>query len=147
MDPERLALEWASAAEAVRFVNLVTSFIERITELGPVGRDDLLAAKMNAARPALENAALRMALARHVRSKRKEKPLPAILSDEEIVPGLEKAVGTQLAAQELALHLKDEPLAVEECARRLDRSVDEVVEIFSRLTKKKLVEPDRLIVS
>jgi DNA-binding IscR family transcriptional regulator len=51
-----------------------------------------------------------------------------------------------MIAHELALHLKTGPLTVEECAGRINRSPDEVVEIFSKLKKKNLVESDRLII-
>ncbi len=34
---ERYDLEWASAAEAPRFVQLITDFTERVKELGPLG--------------------------------------------------------------------------------------------------------------
>ncbi len=34
---ERYDLEWASAAEAPRFVKLITDFTERMHELGPLG--------------------------------------------------------------------------------------------------------------
>ena len=34
---ERYDLEWASAAEAPRFVKLITDFTERMKELGPLG--------------------------------------------------------------------------------------------------------------
>ena len=34
---ERYDLEWASAAEAPRFVQLITDFTQRIKELGPLG--------------------------------------------------------------------------------------------------------------
>ena len=35
---ERYDLEWASAAEAPRFVQLITEFTERMKELGPLGK-------------------------------------------------------------------------------------------------------------
>jgi len=35
---ERYDLEWASAAEAPRFVELITKFTERMKELGPLGQ-------------------------------------------------------------------------------------------------------------
>ena len=35
---ERYDLEWASAAEAPRFVQLITEFTERMKELGPLGQ-------------------------------------------------------------------------------------------------------------
>ena len=35
---ERYDLEWASAAEAPRFVELITKFTEQMKELGPLGK-------------------------------------------------------------------------------------------------------------
>jgi hypothetical protein len=35
---ERYDLKWASAAEAPRFVKLITSFTEQMKELGPLGK-------------------------------------------------------------------------------------------------------------
>ncbi len=35
---ERYDLQWASAAEAPRFVELITKFTERMRELGPLGQ-------------------------------------------------------------------------------------------------------------
>jgi hypothetical protein len=37
INPERFSLQWASAAEAPRFVKLITEFTGRIKELGPLG--------------------------------------------------------------------------------------------------------------
>jgi F420-non-reducing hydrogenase iron-sulfur subunit len=38
MNPERYNLQWASAAEAPRFVKLITDFTVKIRELGPLGQ-------------------------------------------------------------------------------------------------------------
>ena len=35
--PERFSLQWASAAEAPRFVKLITEFTQQVKELGPLG--------------------------------------------------------------------------------------------------------------
>lgn len=40
VNPERFALDWASAAQAPLYVDLVTKFTERIRELGPLGASD-----------------------------------------------------------------------------------------------------------
>jgi len=37
LNPERYSLQWASAAEAPRFVKLITEFTGRVKELGPLG--------------------------------------------------------------------------------------------------------------
>lgn len=38
IEPERLRLEWISAAEGVRFAQVVAEFTEQIKKLGPLGR-------------------------------------------------------------------------------------------------------------
>lgn len=40
LDPERITLDWASAAEAPLFVQLVTDFINKIKNIGPLGRKE-----------------------------------------------------------------------------------------------------------
>lgn len=42
---ERVALEWASAAEAPRFVRLITEFTRQMQELGPLGKAEGLSQK------------------------------------------------------------------------------------------------------
>lgn len=37
VNPERFSLKWASAAEAPRFVKLISAFTEKIRSLGPLG--------------------------------------------------------------------------------------------------------------
>ncbi len=39
IEPERLRLEWVSAAEGQRFAQLVTEFTEELKKLGPIGRN------------------------------------------------------------------------------------------------------------
>lgn len=64
---ERFSLDWASAAEAPRFVRLVTEFTNRIKVLGPLGepegmpREELLH-KISAARSAVASVRLRTRL-------------------------------------------------------------------------------------
>jgi len=41
--PERFSLQWASAAEAPRFVKLITEFTRQIKELGPLGEAEGIA--------------------------------------------------------------------------------------------------------
>ena len=40
VNPERFNLKWASAAEAPRFVQLITEFTEKVKELGPLGQSE-----------------------------------------------------------------------------------------------------------
>jgi len=40
ISPERFSLQWASAAEAPRFVKLITDFTAKVKELGPLGESE-----------------------------------------------------------------------------------------------------------
>ncbi len=64
---ERFALDWASAAEAPLFVDLITKFTNQIQELGPLGeaegiaREELLL-KISAAKSTVKSIKLRTRL-------------------------------------------------------------------------------------
>ena len=75
--PERFAIEWASAAEGPRFVEIVTSFIKKIKELGPLGTadgepgPDELRRRLEAAVKAASNLKVRTAFGTLARSIKK----------------------------------------------------------------------------
>ena len=67
--PERLALEWASAAEASLYVELITKFTNQIKELGPLGEPEgisreELTLKLSAAKSAVQSVKLRTRFAK-----------------------------------------------------------------------------------
>jgi F420-non-reducing hydrogenase iron-sulfur subunit len=69
LKPERLALDWASAAEAPLFVELITRFTNQVKELGPLGEAEgipieALNLKLLAARSAMKSVKLRTRFAR-----------------------------------------------------------------------------------
>lgn len=82
---DRFALEWASAAEGPRFVELITNFTNRITELGPLGtaeqtERDTLSHKLGAARRILRQMKLRTAFAKlSLKMKKEGFPHPDII--------------------------------------------------------------------
>ena len=76
IDSERLALNWASAAEAPLYVELVTGFTNRIKDLGPLGSIEGLArdeikSKLSGALAAVENVKLRVQIAKLAQGMRK----------------------------------------------------------------------------
>ena len=69
MKPERLGLEWASAAEASLYVELITKFTNQIKELGPLGETEgvsleALRWKLLAGRSAVQSVKLRTRFAK-----------------------------------------------------------------------------------
>lgn len=75
--PERFDLQWASAAEAPRFVRLITDFTADTRELGPMGQAEGLSReevqqRLATAQKMVEDRKVRMALGNATKAVRKE---------------------------------------------------------------------------
>jgi F420-non-reducing hydrogenase iron-sulfur subunit len=75
--PERYDLQWASAAEAPRFVRLITDFTQRIKELGPLGQAEGLSpeevkSRLDKGLKLVSDRKLRISLGNVTKSLRKE---------------------------------------------------------------------------
>ncbi len=150
VNPERLSLEWVSAAEAPRFVEVITGFTERIKDLGPFGSSegldvDHLKVKLKAAKMALEGRRLRMVFARQAKFKKHEGAYREIPADHKLHGDLNKALEAEMATNGLLLYLQESPREVDELAGLLNVSSEDVLGYFKKLEKKGLVESDRLI--
>jgi hypothetical protein len=77
--PDRFRLDWASAAQAPLYVELITKFTERVKELGPLGSSsdgkslEEIRAKLAAAASAASSVKLRTQFARLTLEMRQEK--------------------------------------------------------------------------
>jgi len=150
VNPSRLSLEWVSAAEAPRFVNLITTFTQRIRDLGTLGSSeglevDDLKVKLKAAMMALEGKRLRMVIAKQAKFMKQGNTYREIPPDHKLIADWEKTVMEETASQELLLRLLERARPVEELAELLDLTSEDVIDYFKKLEKKQLVEPDRLI--
>lgn len=150
VNPDRLALEWVSAAEAPRFVKVITEFTKRVRDLGPLGTSEGLDVsdlkiKLKAAKMALEGKRLRMAFARQAKYKKHEGAYREMPPDHKLRAEMDKALADEMATKGMLLYLQDKPRPVDELAGLLDISSEDVVACFKKLEKKKLVESDRLI--
>lgn len=150
VNPDRLSLQWVSAAEAPRFVSVITEFTERIRNLGPIGSSegvnlDHLKVKLRAAKMALEAKRVRMAFARQAKYKKHDGAYRELPPDHKLHGDLNKALEAEMATNGLLLYLQDSPREVDELAGLLEVSSEDVVAYFKKLEKKGLVESDRLI--
>ena len=94
--PERFSLQWASAAEAPRFVRLITDFTQQIKELGPLGEaegigPDELKQRLAQGLAAVSNRKLRMSFGTATKSIRKEANFTQNFIDSVIDDKLTKA--------------------------------------------------------
>jgi hypothetical protein len=77
INPDRFSLQWASAAEAPRFVKLITEFTGKIKKLGPLGESegigpDEIQAKLEKGLAAVSSRKVRMVFGNTAKAIRKE---------------------------------------------------------------------------
>lgn len=105
---ERLALEWASAAEASLYVELITKFTNQIKELGPLGAaegidPEALKLKLLAARSAVENVKLRTRFAKLAQQLRDGDELTPEVIEATMAEKVNDAIMREVAKQEKAI--------------------------------------------
>lgn len=92
LNPDRYNLQWASAAEAPRFVKLITDFTAKVKELGPLGQAEGLSpeeakAKAELALKLVSDRKLRVGFGNLSKSLRTEVPG---LTDQAIAQAVEE---------------------------------------------------------
>ena len=106
--PERLALEWASAAEASLYVGLITKFTNQVKELGPLGEaegidPEELKLKLLAARSAVENVKLRTRFAKLAQKLRADDEHTPEVIEATMAEKVNDAIIREIAKQEKAI--------------------------------------------
>ena len=99
--PERYNLKWASAAEAPRFVKLITDFTAEIKELGPLGQaegiaPDEMKARLEKGLELVNSRKLRVSFGNVTKTLRKDKDYSEAHIAELVDTKLSKAIGAGL---------------------------------------------------
>ena len=102
--PERFSLQWASAAEAPRFVRLITDFTQQIREMGPLGQAEgitpaELKERLEKGLAVVSDRKLRMSFGTATRSIRKEENFSQEFIDATIDDKLTKVFAAAFAAE------------------------------------------------
>jgi len=108
---DRLTLQWASAAEAPQFVQLVTAFTKGVAELGPLGSseglpDEELSVRLNAAKAAAGGRKLRLDFGKTAKRLRAEQAFKPEVIAAGVKDGLPDLVRSEVARAEIALRLE-----------------------------------------
>jgi hypothetical protein len=119
LKPERLALDWASAAEAPLFVELITRFTTDVKKLGPLGTAEgipieELKLKLLAARAAVKGVKLRTRFARLAQDLRDGNQHTPEVIEAKMAEKVNDAIVREIAKQEKVIME-----SVEESAERL----------------------------
>ena len=106
--PERLALDWASAAEAPLYVELITRFTTLLKELGPLGEAEgisreELRLKLLAARSAVKSVRLRTRFAKLAQGLRQGNGYTPDVIEAKMGDKINEAIVREIAKQEKAI--------------------------------------------
>jgi len=129
VNPERLRIEWVSAAEGVRFASVVTEFTRQVKELGPLGKGEGIdRERLNLKLKAIQN------LIPYIKMVERER-LGAPVHTEEAIKEFFASVEADRLFRELILDplvkseimalLREQPLSVREISERLRLSASE----------------------
>ena len=140
INPKRLLLEWASSAEATRFVKLMTEFIDQIKGLGKLGEsedieEETLRIRLEAAKKALEKAKLRMAFSKQA-VKLKQKREKGEKIDLTLSEGLKKMIKDEFSLHQIILYLQKSPQSLSNLVDKLNIAEAEVEKYIASLEKK-----------
>jgi coenzyme F420-reducing hydrogenase delta subunit len=121
LEPERLRLEWVSAAEGQRFAQVVTDFTEQVKRLGPspVSREtpDLrILENLQAAKSAASSSKLRVLVGRERELTEKNNVYEEKVLQENFDSLLEEAVETEFVRHKVRILTSGKPLSVKELA-------------------------------
>jgi len=141
IDRRRLALEWISAAEGIRFVEIITRFDQQVRELGPLGESEglerePLIRKLEASRMASESMRIRMAFAKQAKTIRQENAYGTLPDREKLF----SAFADEMNLYEVLVCLREKERSVAELAELLGLSPEKVTAICEALKRKKLWE-------
>jgi coenzyme F420-reducing hydrogenase delta subunit len=141
VNPRRVSLEWASAAEAPQFVEHVTRFTRSVTALGPLGSSENLAQpdlglKLAAARDAARGRKLRLSFGQLAKKLRQENVLKAEAIEARIRQELSELVKGEVAQAEMLLRLAAGPATAAELAAKVGIEAAAAEERLNALAKR-----------
>lgn len=115
IEPERLLLDWVSAAEGARFAQIVSSFTEKAKCLGPFGKNGL-EQRLEAAKATVQSERIRWLLGKELDLLQEGNVFGEKLSSSEIDLLIDTALKDEYLKNLVSLILKEKPLSCKEIA-------------------------------
>ena len=145
VNPKRLALEWVSAGEGLRFAEIVTKFTSLIRELGPLGQNEGIDAekllfKLEAAKRAAEGEKMRWILGKHTEISKDGNVYGEVFTGHEIGRVFDMLALEEITNQEILLLLEGGNYSVREIAQNLSLPSSQVLRQVQALRRKGFLE-------
>jgi len=132
LSPDRLLVNWVSAAEGERFVTMVREFTETVRKLGRLGQEtnlklEQLKTRLIAAKEALAQQRIRWLVGRERELVEDKNVFGEKVSQEEFDQLMFQTVEKEFARRRILLSMGEDSLSVREIAQRVGVSPREVL--------------------
>ncbi len=132
LSPERLLVEWVSAAEGERFATLMREFTEKVRNLGPLGKEtdlelEQLKTRLTAAKEALAQERIRWLAGREMELTEDKNVFGEKVSQEEFDQLMFQTIEKEFAKRRILLSIGEDALSVKEIAQIVDSSPRDVL--------------------
>jgi coenzyme F420-reducing hydrogenase delta subunit len=143
LDPERLRLEWISAAEGSRFAEVMRDFAASLRELGPLGQQEELDETVVGFRlRALSQLVPFLKLVEREKLRvpnKSEEAYNEFFASDEVNRLFDELIVDRLAISQILLALEEKPLSTAEISEVLGLSPSEVSKYMSSSSRQGLV--------
>jgi len=149
LEPERLRLEWVSAAEGQRFAQVVTEFTEQVRKLGPSpiackNPNQTILKNVLAAKEAAADSRLRVLVGRERELTEKTNVYDEKITQEEFDALLNSVVEAEYSRQKIRLLTEDEPFSVKQLAAMTGTNPAEVLDNIVNMRRRRMITFDHL---
>lgn len=147
IDPERLRIEWVSAAEGIRFAEIMTDFTDKLKKMGPLGTEEgikdekRLELSLEAAQNIVPYIKLVERESLRVRFKTEEE-YNQFFSSSEIDNLFKELIADKLAMEKIMLLLGERPLSTGDISDTLGLTQSEVSRHLKNTARQGLVKFD-----
>ena len=146
VNPERLRLEWISAAEGSRFAEIIDDFVKSLKELGPLGKSEgieerRLKLKLEAINKIIPYVKLVERERLRLPSK-SEEAYNKFYTSDELNRLFKELISDKLAISQIVLLLGEKPLSTGEISEILGLNTSEVSRHMKNSSKQGLVRYD-----
>jgi F420-non-reducing hydrogenase iron-sulfur subunit len=146
VNPERLRLEWISAAEGSRYAELMTDFTKTVKELGPLGKSEGIDANgLGFKLEAVKNLIPYIKLVERERLRVRfdtEEEYREFFTSDEVTRLFHELIANKLVISQIMLLLRKKPLSTGEISEILGSSPSEVTKHLSVSARQGLVRYD-----
>jgi coenzyme F420-reducing hydrogenase delta subunit/biotin operon repressor len=144
--PDRLRLEWISAAEGTRFAEVMSDFASQLEELGPLGQGEgIEAPSLRLKLDALSRLVPYLKLVEREKLRvpvKSEEAYKAFYESDEVNRLIHEVIADKLAISQTLMLLRDEPLSTREISERLGLSPSDVSRHMNDSSRQGLVTYD-----